>query len=125
MIEVPALKAKTASRRFVMIQPNLAVWLTPYTGRSGKVCPPNLRKLLEADRTNAGLKQWATNGLRHSFASYHLAMFEDAAKLALEMGHTNQELIFRHYRELVTPKQAAKWWDIRPATQTKLVAISA
>jgi integrase len=125
LIEVPALKAKTASRRFVRIQPNLAAWLESYTDRSGMVCPPNLRKLLEADRTNAGLKTWPSNGLRHSFASYHLAHFQDAAKLALELGHTSQDLIFRHYRELVKPDQAAKFWDIRPEVETNLVAIGA
>ncbi len=150
LIEVPALKSKTASRRFVQIQDNLAAWLEPYIGRTGKVCPPNLRTLLEVDRVNAGLwtttangkkaigeiiakidraniklKPWPSNGLRHSFASYHLAHFHDAARLALELGHTDQELLFRHYRELVTPDQAAKYWDIRPATQTNVVAISA
>jgi integrase len=125
LIEVPALKAKTASRRFVQIQDNLAVWLEPYIGRAGDVCPRNLRKLLEADRTAAALKGWQSNALRHSFASYHLAHFKDAAKLALELGHTKQDLLFRHYRELVKPDQAAKYWNIRPATQTNLVAISA
>ncbi len=125
LIEVPALKAKTASRRFVRIQPNLAAWLAPYSNRSGMVCPPNLRKLLGIDRTNAGLKTWPPNGLRNSFASYHLAHFQDAAKLALELGHTSQDLIFRHYRELVKPAQAAKYWKIRPAPQTNLVALSA
>jgi integrase len=125
LIEVPALKAKTASRRFVQIQDNLAAWLEPSRGRTGNVCPPNLRKLLEADRKAAGLKNWPSNALRHGFASYHLAHFKDAAKLALELGHTSQDLIFRHYRELVKPAQAAKYWNIRPATQTNLVALSA
>jgi integrase len=125
LIEVTALKAKTASRRFVQIQDNLAAWLEPYIGRTGNVCPPNLRKLLEADRTAAGLKKWPSNALRHGFASYHLAKFHDAAKLALELGHTKQDLLFRHYRELVKPEQAEKYWNIRPATQTNLVAISA
>jgi integrase len=126
LVEVPALKAKTASRRFVQIQDNLAAWLEPYIGRVGKVCPTNLRKRLEADRKAAGLKTgWPHNALRHSFASYQLAHFQDSAKLALELGHTKQELIFRHYRELVKPDQAAKYWNIRPATQTNLVAISA
>ena len=37
-----------------------------------------------------------TRALRHSFASHHLAKFTDAARLALELGHTNQELLFRH-----------------------------
>jgi hypothetical protein len=57
-IEVPALKAKTASRRLIQMQPNLAAWLEPYKGRVGRVCPPNLRKLLEEDRRNVGLKKW-------------------------------------------------------------------
>jgi integrase len=148
LVEVPALKAKTASRRFVKIQPNLAAWLGPSKTRTGKVCPPNLRKLLETDRINAGfwwtakkgavitpgkeidrakikLKPWPSNGLRHSFASYHLAHFGDAARLALELGHAGQELLFRHYRELVTPDEAEKYWNIRPAAQTNLLALSA
>ena len=113
-IEVPALKAKTASRRLIQMQPNLTAWLEPYTGWAGHVCPPNLRTLLQEDRRKAGLTKWPPNALRHSFASYHLAAFDNAAKLALELGHTSEELIFRHYRELVRPEQAAKYWAIRP-----------
>jgi integrase len=79
----------------------------------------------EFSRTAEAVKGWQSNALRHSFASYHLAHFKDAAKLALELGHTKQDLLFRHYRELVKPDQAAKYWNIRPATQTNLVAISA
>ena len=125
-IEVPALKAKTASRRLIQMQPNLAAWMEPYKGRVGRVSPPNLRKLLEEDRQKAGLKNWPPNALRHSFASYHLAAFDNAAKLALELGHTSEELIFRHYRELVRPEQAAKYWAIRPAgPETKVVAMPA
>jgi integrase len=144
LIEVPALKSKTASRRFVKIQPSLSAWLAPYKGRSGKICPPNLQALLEIDRLGAGfkptalgitqmkqmgialdpvmlegLKKWPSNGLRHSFASYHLAHFQDAARLALELGHVDQGLLFRHYRELVTPEQAAKYWSIRTPKNAK------
>src|SRR4030095_16233873 len=36
-IEVKAQKAKTATRRLVPIQPNLAKWLAPYRGRKGKL----------------------------------------------------------------------------------------
>jgi len=35
-----------------------------------------------------------------AYASYHLAHFKDAARLALEMGHTDTSMIFGHYREL-------------------------
>jgi len=125
LIEVPALKAKTASRRFVQIQDNLAAWLEPYIGRLGNICPRNLPVKLETDRRSAGFISWPVNALRHSFASYHLAHFQDAAKLALELGHTSQDLLFKHYRELVKPEVAAKYWSIAPEIQTKLVAIGA
>jgi hypothetical protein len=77
------------------------------------------------ERATVKLKPWPSNGVRHSFSSYHLAHFKDAARLALELDHTDQELLFRHYRELPTPEQAAKYWDIRPAAQTKLIALTA
>jgi hypothetical protein len=43
------------------------------------------------------------------------------------MGHTNQQMIFDHYRELVRPNDAAQYWKISPASgvQRKIVPISA
>ncbi len=123
LIEVTAKKAKSARRRFVRIQPNLAKWLQPYRQLSGNVTPPKYRELLDAARESAGTEQWPHNALRHSFASYHLAHFKDAAALALELGHTNSNLVFQHYRQLVAPKQAARYWKIAPAPAgRKLVA---
>lgn len=72
---------------------NPCAWLEPYIGRTGKACPRNHRKLLEADRRVAGRTSWPSNALRHRFASDHLAHFRDAAKLALQIVHTDQELI--------------------------------
>jgi integrase len=59
--------------------------------------------------------------LRHGFASYHLARFNNAALLALELGHTNSNLVFQHYRQLVKPKQAERYWKIAPASAGKKV----
>src|SRR5262249_33645326 len=114
LIEVTARKAKSARRRFVRIQPNLAKWLRPYARLSGLVTPPDYRALLEAARAAAKIEQWPANALRHSFASYHLAKFNDAAALALELGHTNSNLVFQHYRQLVKPRQAERYWKIAP-----------
>jgi integrase len=123
LIEVTAKKAKSARRRFVRIQPNLAKWLQPHAQLLSNVTPPNYRELLDAAREAAGIEQWPQNALRHSFASYHLAQFKDAAALALELGHTNSNLVFQHYRQLVAPKQAARYWKIAPAPAgRKLVA---
>lgn len=121
LIEVTAKKAKSARRRFVRIQPNLAKWLRPYMQLSGNVTPPNYRELLDAVREAAGIEEWPHNALRHSFASYHLARFKDAAALALELGHTNSNLVFQHYRQLVRPKQAEEYWKLAPLSSDKKV----
>ena len=121
LIEVAAAKAKSARRRFVKIQPNLAKWLQPSAQLSGNVTPAGYRALLEAAREAAGVAQWPQNALRHGFASYHLARFNDAALLALELGHTNSNLVFQHYRQLVRPKQAERYWKIAPAVGGKKV----
>src|ERR1700677_674203 len=135
LIEVKASKSKTASRRLVTMQPNLRTWLAPYNKHHGPVCPIGLRKMLEKDRRVAGfgtpgtetdeekerdikLTPWPSNALRHSFGSYHLAEFKDAAALALQMGNS-PTMIFKHYRELVKPKDAAQYWNIRPVRQKK------
>jgi integrase len=86
-----------------------------------------LRKLELETRQRAKIADWPPNALRHGFASYHLAHFKNAAELALEMGHTDQQTIFEHYRQLVRPKEAARYWKICPvsAARGKIVAISA
>jgi hypothetical protein len=67
---------------------------------------------------------WRQNALRHSFISYRLADLQDTNRVALEAGNSPQ-MIFRHYRELVTPEQARKWFSIAPAMSDKVIAISA
>ena len=125
LIEVTAKKAKSARRRFVRVQTNLAKWLQPYRQLSGNVTPPKYRELLDGAREAARIERWPHNALRHSFASYHLAHFKDAAALALELGHTNSNLVFQHYRQLVAPTQATRYWKIAPAPAgRKLIAFT-
>jgi integrase len=127
LITVQAVKAKSARRRFVKIRPNLASWLAPYAAHRGMATPNNCRKMFEATRVAAGIKHWPSNALRHSFASYHLAEFNDAAALALELGHTDAGLVFQHYRQIVKPKDAERYWNLFPtgAAASKVVSISA
>jgi integrase len=125
LLEVPSLKSKTASRRFIPIRPALAAWLEPYRGRMGKLCPPGLYDRLVADRRRAGITDWPPNALRHSFGSYHLAHFRSAAEIALELGHSNASITFRHYRELVRPAEAERFWRIVPAVHGESIAVVA
>jgi integrase len=68
----------------------------------------------EAAREIAGIQEWPSNALRHSYASYHLAKFQDSAALALQMGHSTTAMLFAHYREVVTPADAEEYWAILP-----------
>jgi hypothetical protein len=51
--------------------------------------------------------------MRHSFISYRLADIQNVAQVALEAGNTPQ-MIFKHYRELVRPADAKKWFSVTP-----------
>jgi integrase len=125
-VEVKAAKAKTAKRRIVRIQPNLAQWLAPYAGMNGPVVPINSRKKLDSVRKAAGLERWSKNGLRHSFASYRLAATDDAATVAAELGHSTSQMLYSTYRELVLPEEAERYWKIAPAAESaNVVAFSA
>jgi integrase len=110
IITLRADQAKTASRRIVPISDNLAAWieLLPREGKVvGKVAP-ELTKLAK----KLGM-EWPRNALRHSYISYRLAVVKDAAKVALEAGNS-PDIIFKHYRELVTEQEAKEWFAIMP-----------
>jgi integrase len=120
-IEVKAAKAKSARRRIVPIQPNLAAWLHPYRSLTGQVVPEGARGKLERVRKAARLTRWAKNGLRHSYSSYRLAAIHDAPRVASELGHTSPQMLYSTYRELVLPEEAERYWQIAPATEAEKV----
>jgi integrase len=124
-IEVKAAKAKSARRRLVPIQPNLAAWLRPYSGMTGGVAPEGSRGKIDRVCEAAGLAHWPKNGLRHSFSSYRLAAIHDAPRVAAELGHTTPQLLYSTYRELVRPEEAERYWNIAPAAEANVVSLRA
>jgi integrase len=116
-ITVASDRAKTKARRLVPIASNLARWLAPYSARVGLVwnATPNDLQDARSSCTKASGVKWKPNALRHSYASYRLAIIQNAAQVALEMGNSS-EIVFKHYRELVKPEAALKWFSICPAT---------
>jgi integrase len=116
-IEIKGAKAKSARRRIIPIQPNLAAWLRPYSGIKGSVVAEGARGKLDRVREAAGLLKWPNNGLRHSFASYRLAAIHDAPRVAVELGHTSPQMLYSTYRELVLPEEAERYWKIAPAAE--------
>ena len=75
--------------------------------------PDRWNALLKAAKTKRGIDKWPQDCLRHSFCSYYLAHHEDAAKTALQAGHT-ESVLFQHYRKMVRREDAEKFWNIFP-----------
>lgn len=127
-IVISARKAKTASRRIVPLCDALKSWLAPLAKTSGQVMPYaneqslmnqwSRAKALMVDGNGKPLVSIPTNALRHSYASYRLALLEDAAKVALEMGNSPRKL-FSNYRQLTTKSVAEKWFAITRPTSAK------
>jgi hypothetical protein len=65
------------------------------------------------DPKEATIMKWKHNGLRHSFISYRVAEIQNTNQVSLEAGNS-PAMIFQHYRELVRPAEAAKWFAITP-----------
>ena len=116
IIEVTKATAKKRERRrFVPILPPLAAYFKKYPHpKSGKV----VKIKVLSDRWEYLAKRiglpWKHNGLRHSFASYRLAVIQDLQKLRQEMGHTSEQMALNHYVQAVTKAEAARFWAIRP-----------
>ena len=70
------------------------------------------RNMREKLAKAAGMEKWLDNALRHSFASYHLAKHEDAAKTSLLIGHKDADTTHRHYARLVRKDEAEKWFSL-------------
>jgi site-specific recombinase XerD len=129
-IVVGASKAKTASRRIVPLHPSLSTWLADYANREGKIWRDSsvlfykrqeavaAATAVEVDEKK-GIKaqkavQWKSNALRHSYASYRFAQTADAGRVAGELGNS-AAVVHRHYRELVKPAEAERWFAVLPS----------
>ncbi|HEX3720330.1 MAG TPA: site-specific integrase [Verrucomicrobiae bacterium] len=133
-IEITSAKAKTASRRLTPITDNLAAWLADHIKEGGKVTgfdswwnqiPKVVDKVnrIRRERGNETKFVWKHNALRHSFCSYRMASIKSADQVASEAGNSAQ-MIFRHYRKVVTETQAKEWFAITPDARPNIVRLA-
>jgi integrase len=103
------------ARRIVPMLPNLKAWLKKVAKESGPVWPHSSPYLFELQSRVAedAKVPWKHNALRHSFISYRVAMVKNVDQVALEAGNS-PEMIFEHYRELVTAEAAKGWFSVVP-----------
>jgi integrase len=128
-IEVLKSTSKTKETRFVTLTSMLAEWLLPFRKTKGSITEPNFTKDWKAVRQSAGYNQesnpWHVDILRHTFGSYWLAMHQDRARLAEEMGNS-VDVIKRFYKRAIPRQNAEAFWKLQPVLQTaKILAFNA
>lgn len=121
LVVVSCGRSKTRQRRTIDLSPNAVAWLKwcqdQGMGKSDaeRVVPRNFIRRWARLREACGLlKSWPHDGLRHTFATMHIAEHRDESKLQLLMGHTSAAMIYQHYRGLTTPAEAARFWRLMP-----------
>ena len=108
IVTVRGQASKLRARRICTLQPSAIHWLRLALKNGG---------LLPLSQSAYGKARWASlpaipaNSLRHSFCSYHLAHFKNIGLTAEEAGNS-PEVIAKHYKELVRPKAAARFWQL-------------
>lgn len=118
-IRVDSSVAKTREKRHVKILPVLRAWLDAYPSDE-PLCGPNYRHRMKRVRDEAKVP-WPHDVLRHSFASYHLALFRDEVATQYELGHADRDILYNHYRDIVTHEDAVSYFSIMPNSDSKMV----
>lgn len=114
IVTVRGQASKLRARRICTLQPIAIHWLRLALEKGGLL--PLSQSVYDKAR-RANLPAIPANSLRHSFCSYHLAHFKNIGLTAEEAGNS-PEMITKHYKELVRPKAAAKFWEMgQPMSQ--------
>jgi integrase len=122
ILTVPDAIAKTRIGRHIEMHQTLKDWLSWHRSNGGKmdgmICPHphmTLRRYLRKIRSRSGLIPWHQDVLRHVFASAALASdWRDIGKLCLELGHSSQKMLHRHYARSMRRKDAVAIFEVRP-----------
>lgn len=123
-IRVQPETSKVRAARIVDINDTLFVWLMKYRKQSENIGITTKSQFgyymhKKGVIAKAGVK-WIQDGPRKTFATMHMATFQDAGKTAVILGHVNgADVLYKHYRGLATKKEADQYWKIKPAKQDR------
>lgn len=121
-------QGKTRKGRVIPLPPSCLLWLKGLAGKSGPVVPSEYQKKLsglraimrspsQITRTAPGFvsSEMPNNCLRHSFATYHLALHKNEALTSRLMG--NSPGVLRDNYEALSlraPRLAPEWFNVKP-----------
>jgi integrase len=104
-------EAKTRRRRIVPLHDKAVALLADFPLRSGPVSPSNstVRRFKRRACEALGWPAWPSDLLRHTAASYLLALHGDAGKVATMLGNSSGVLL-THYHEPVRNGDCGEFW---------------
>ena len=113
--------SKVGEARAVPLSENCKAWLATSSTHTGLVAPKaGFRYRFDMVRAAAGYsvrgqggEEWQSDVLRHSYASYWLAIHKNRAELAEHMGNS-AKIIGKHYRRVMPLAEAEAWFAILP-----------
>lgn len=115
-VTIDAAASKVRRRRIVHLSENAIEWIG-FARETGALLPfqINFRNhTLKRAAQHMGFKEgWEQDILRHSAASYLLAVSQNVAAVSMGLGNS-PAILLTHYQELVTAEAAGLFWSIRP-----------
>jgi integrase len=121
-------QGKTRKGRLIPLPEACRAWLKDFAGKTGPVVPGEYQKKLsglraimrspsQITRTAPGFvpSEMPDNSLRHSFATYHLALHKSEALTSRLMGNS-PGVLRDNYEALVlrAPRLAPEWFKVKP-----------
>ena len=105
--------AKTRRRRIVPLHDKAVKLLADCPLRTGPVAPSNstVRRFKRVAREALGLPSWPSDLLRHTAASYLLALHGDAGKVATMLGNSSS-ILLSHYHQPVRNGDCGHFWAV-------------
>lgn len=140
IVTISGAIAKKRRIRHVEIPSNALKWLSLCMEREGRITYSEInddyqkrfRRLLKLagflkqDAEGKWQSTWDANAMRHSFGSYHFALYGNSLETSRQLGHrASDQVLFDHYRALATKEQAERFFALKPAkTENNIVRIS-
>lgn len=105
---------KTRRRRIVPLEPIAVKLLAKYRKEKGPVTPSlsTLVRWKNRARKLIGQPRFPQDLLRHTAASYLLALHQDAGKVSMMLGNSSK-ILLSHYHEPVAEKECKGFWECK------------
>jgi integrase len=114
-LRVPAEIAKTGRARLLQdLPPTVWAWLYPRGGDAERVCPGQSVNAVRWAKARVE-RPWPANALRHTFATYAVALTGEPDRVAGWLGHLGgSNLLHGHYAGLARRAEGEAFFALRP-----------